>query len=50
MIRTPKTLLLALLLAAAPLSHAAPDTKAARYYEDALVRYDKKMSLARSSS
>lgn len=42
MIRNSKTLLLALLLAAAPLSHAAPDTKAARYYEDALTRYDKK--------
>ena len=36
------TLFLSLLLAAAPLSHAAPDTKAARYYEDALSRYDKK--------
>ncbi len=36
------TLFLSLLLAAAPASHAAPDTKAARYYEDALSRYDKK--------
>lgn len=42
MIRNSKTLLLALLLAAAALSHAAADTKAARYYEDALTRYDKK--------
>lgn len=36
------TLLLSLLLAAAAPSHAAPDTKAARYYEDALSRFDKK--------
>lgn len=36
------TLFLSLLLAAAPLTHAAADTKAARYYEDALSRYDKK--------
>ncbi|OYT99732.1 MAG: hypothetical protein CFE40_06320 [Burkholderiales bacterium PBB1] len=36
------SLFLSLLLAAAAPSHAAPDTKAARYYEDALSRYDKK--------
>jgi cellulose synthase operon protein C len=36
------TLFLSLLLAAVPLTHAAADTKAARYYEDALSRYDKK--------
>lgn len=33
---------LALLVAAAPGSFAAPDTKAARFYEDALTRYNKK--------
>jgi len=36
------TLFLSMLLAAVPLTHAAVDTKAARYYEDALSRYDKK--------
>ena len=40
--RTFTTLFLSLLLATGLPSHAAPDTKAARYYEDALSRYDKK--------
>lgn len=43
MIRTARPLMLALLVAALlPPVHAAPDTKAARYYEDALTRYEKK--------
>lgn len=42
MIRKFKPLLLALLVTAAPLSQAGPGTQAARYYEDALSRYEKK--------
>lgn len=40
--RLSQTLLLALTIAWAPPGFTAPDTKAARYYEDALARYNKK--------
>ncbi|MFM9917255.1 MAG: XrtA/PEP-CTERM system TPR-repeat protein PrsT [Rhizobacter sp.] len=40
--RSARALLIALLVASALPGIAAPDTKASRYYEDALVRYNKK--------